>query len=283
MAMWFALTQSTHAARVLGCVVAAIVCFRLNRSTLLLGVSQFKRALAVIGVTAACASLLIAWVLIWDLLPTPAASEIGLRWMYGLGSFAFFTADCGMIGSLRLRRAVDRAVSVVAIASMGAVSAVVIAAAIDVVLVETIAQFVPWPLWVVGVTGAITAHAALPILNRMEVKREKQRLATLPDRAHLTLQCPRCMQWLHMQSGSIACPGCKLILRIEFEEPRCSCGYPLHRLSGEHCPECGSAISPEQRWGHVARDPIDVMPPTQLLSHAAPESQPISPAGSSGP
>jgi uncharacterized Zn finger protein (UPF0148 family) len=92
----------------------------------------------------------------------------------------------------------------------------------------------------------------------MERQREARRLATMPDRAVATLQCPRCRKWLQMQAGSVACPQCRLAITLQFQEPRCECGYPLHRLAGESCPECGRHIPPEQRW---ARSDGTVTPP----------------------
>ena len=47
-------------------------------------------------------------------------------------------------------------------------------------------------------------------------------------------------------------------MTIEFEEPRCDCGYLLYRLVGDTCPECGRAVPLSSRWV----EPTLVTPPT---------------------
>lgn len=98
------------------------------------------------------------------------------------------------------------------------------------------------------------SHALVPAVMRRDQRVRVEQEHRRGDRALMTLQCPRCLLWVQMHSGVILCPGCSLRLRLEFEEPRCGCGYPLHRLSGPHCPECGFEVPPAQRWG-AARGP----------------------------
>ena len=112
----------------------------------------------------------------------------------------------------------------------------------------------------------ILCHLLVPISMRRERRVRAAEEAAMGDRAMLTLQCPRCTLWMQMHSGLILCPGCMLSLRVEFPEPRCECGYPLHRLSGPNCPECGFEVPPERRWG-AARAPgagmTQTSPPAQ--------------------
>jgi hypothetical protein len=107
----------------------------------------------------------------------------------------------------------------------------------------------------------LVAHALLPSVVARDRRRERELWQRQGDRALATLQCPRCLAWLTMHSGSAACPRCALHMRVEFEEPRCGCGYPLHRLAGPNCPECGFLVPPERRWGAARGSPTPPEPP----------------------
>lgn len=106
------------------------------------------------------------------------------------------------------------------------------------------------------------SHALMPALMRRDARVRAEAERRRGDRALATLQCPRCQLWVQMHSGVIRCPGCSLQVRLEFEEPRCACGYPLHRLSGPNCPECGLEVPPERRWG-AARGPAAAPVPAE--------------------
>jgi hypothetical protein len=59
--------------------------------------------------------------------------------------------------------------------------------------------------------------------------------------------CPRCGLEQDAEVGSNRCLECALELRIEIDEACCElCGYPLYKLPGNRCPECGT---PFQRRG----------------------------------
>ena len=65
----------------------------------------------------------------------------------------------------------------------------------------------------------------------------------------VSLTCPRCGAAASAVSNKESrCAGCKLKVRIEIEEPRCTCGYSLYQLESDACPECGRAISDDDRW-----------------------------------
>lgn len=255
-----ALTQSAEAGRLLGGTVVGLVGYALGRGALRLRAPWTMLAWA--GVGAAAVATVIAWLAIWGGLG-PAAEETLARWIGGLGAFAMLVADIGALGSFTLRRTLDRWVRGVALVGMGVGVCLVEIVCItgDSQVMEWLARQVPWAYWVVGVTAAVAGHAAVPILGRMERQREARRLATMPDRAVATLQCPRCQKWLQMHAGSVACPQCRLAITLQFQEPRCECGYPMHRLASDACPECGRHIPPEQRW---ARPDGAVTPPFAL-------------------
>ena len=54
--------------------------------------------------------------------------------------------------------------------------------------------------------------------------------------------CPRCGTQQRFARGTSKCAECGLRVIVEFEEPRCACGYLLYKLTGEVCPECGRKL-----------------------------------------
>ncbi len=63
------------------------------------------------------------------------------------------------------------------------------------------------------------------------------------------LTCPRCAGTIEARSNREArCDGCRLVVRVEVEEPRCACGYLLYQLTADTCPECGKPIPEGDRW-----------------------------------
>jgi hypothetical protein len=62
--------------------------------------------------------------------------------------------------------------------------------------------------------------------------------------------CPRCHASVKAQSNKeTRCQECKLSIRVEIKEPRCTCGYLLYQLNSKACPECGKAVPNEEQWG----------------------------------
>lgn len=55
--------------------------------------------------------------------------------------------------------------------------------------------------------------------------------------------CPRCGLAQEMALPAGECAGCRLRLYVDLEEGTCGkCGYALRGLTGDKCPECGTAI-----------------------------------------
>jgi len=71
---------------------------------------------------------------------------------------------------------------------------------------------------------------------------------TIPRGVEIRLTCPRCGEEQDLAAGEGQCSRCGLKIRINIEEPRCSCGYLLFRLEGDRCPECGRRIEEKDRW-----------------------------------
>lgn len=239
-----------------GTVVALGVGFVLIRCSLRLGPEGWKRALGWLGVISAGTASLLALIMTWfpETVDVGPAGTAGMpRACTAFGFIALLTADAGVLGAVKLRRWVDRLVRGGALTLAALITVMVVLMCVTESVARGWAGLLMSPgtwLWLTAFVGiGLGAHLATPILGRLEERRERHRRATAPDRALLTLQCPRCSLWMQTHSGIVACPGCRLPLRIEFEEPRCTCGYPLHRLQGERRPECGSVIPAEQRWG----------------------------------
>jgi len=82
----------------------------------------------------------------------------------------------------------------------------------------------------------------------------------------ILIQCPRCGVEQHAQVGRSTCSECTLELNIEVNEACCeSCGYPLYKLPGQRCPECGTPFvrnSAGQRPARMGDDATDAAPAT---------------------
>lgn len=69
----------------------------------------------------------------------------------------------------------------------------------------------------------------------------------------LQLCCPVCRNQLQVHSNRDGhCGHCKLQIRVNTSELRCGCGYLLHQLERDICPECGKAVEAGKRWGDVS-------------------------------
>ena len=81
-------------------------------------------------------------------------------------------------------------------------------------------------------------------------------------RARVSLGCPRCGAACALETNTDgACPACKLSIRVEVDEPRCSCGFLLYGLDSPACPECGAMIPDALRWRAAAVTPSQASTP----------------------
>jgi len=85
-------------------------------------------------------------------------------------------------------------------------------------------------LWTLGLAGK---KRTSPVAGALE---------SIESTATLRLTCPHCQREQTLPSGLTRCRGCRRALLIQFEEPRCECGYLLFKLVGETCPECGRHV-----------------------------------------
>jgi len=109
---------------------------------------------------------------------------------------------------------------------------------------------------IVCVIVGLACAALLPLVSRLgRTVEESGHESTIGERTPIRLTCPRCGSDETLRVGQSRCSSCGLRISVEFEEPRCGCGYLLYGLSGEHCPECGRPISESSRWADATRPP----------------------------
>jgi hypothetical protein len=101
-----------------------------------------------------------------------------------------------------------------------------------------------------GVLAIIAACGTVitPILLKMQTVRHTVGAGAVPLNIDVTIVCPRCHSDQRLKTGERSCTKCGLRIKIELEEPRCECGYLLHKLENNRCPECGRAIDERDRW-----------------------------------
>ncbi len=102
----------------------------------------------------------------------------------------------------------------------------------------------------IGVLSIIAACGTVvtPILWKVQSVRRSGAGESIPLKVEVRIVCPRCHHEQVLKPGKGACAKCSLRISIELEEPRCACGYLLHRLANDHCPECGRAVEQRDRW-----------------------------------
>jgi hypothetical protein len=111
-----------------------------------------------------------------------------------------------------------------------------------------------WFFRLLGVLAILTVCGTIvtPILALIDVIAARGGRESLPSSLKIALTCPRCGSSERIVAGAGRCASCGLRIAIDVEEPRCACGYLLHKLQGENCPECGRTIPAADRW-HITR------------------------------
>jgi hypothetical protein len=101
-----------------------------------------------------------------------------------------------------------------------------------------------------GVLAILTACGTVitPILWKVQSVRRVATSESIPLKVKVQVTCPRCHTSQHMSAGPAKCSQCGLRITLDVEEPRCVCGYLLHRLESDRCPECGRLVPESDRW-----------------------------------
>ena len=165
--------------------------------------------------------------------------------------FVGVVTDCMLLLRLQLRKTLDRSIRAVAVALaiVGALLLMVTVASQKFQdLFDAIWKVIPWQVGSIVGLIALASHIASAILAAIEKEKSSKLPETFSERMKVSMNCPRCADVIQLPLGHGACPHCKLAIHIECDEPRCECGYLLHKLTGVNCPECGMEVPEKLRW-----------------------------------
>ncbi len=165
--------------------------------------------------------------------------------------FVGVVTDCMLLLRLRFSKTLDRSIRAVAVglAIVGALLLMTTVASQKFQeFFDVIWKGIPWQFGAILGLIALASHVASAILASIE----KEKIAKLPEtfseRMKVSMNCPRCGDVIQSPLGHSVCSHCKLAIHIECDEPRCECGYLLHKLNGVICPECGKDVPEKLRW-----------------------------------
>ena len=120
-----------------------------------------------------------------------------------------------------------------------------------------------WSGRIIGASAVMVGAGSLaqPVMLRLSASKEGEG-AIRGRRARVSLGCPRCGAACALETNTDgACPACKLSIRVEVDEPRCSCGFLLYGLDSPACPECGAMMPEALRWRAAAVTPSQASTP----------------------
>jgi hypothetical protein len=120
-----------------------------------------------------------------------------------------------------------------------------------------------WSGRIIGASAVMVGAGSLaqPVMLRLSAAKLGEG-AIRGRRARVSLGCPRCGAACALETNTDgACPACKLSIRVEVDEPRCSCGFLLYGLDSPACPECGAMIPEALRWRAAALTPSQASTP----------------------
>ena len=165
--------------------------------------------------------------------------------------FVGAVTDCMLLLRLQLRKTLDRSIRAVAV-GLAIVGALLLMATVasqkfqD--LFDAIWKVIPWQVGAIVGLIALASHIASAILASIEKEKSSKLPETFSERMKVSMNCPRCGDLIQSPLGHSVCSNCKLAIHIECDEPRCMCGYLLHKLTGVNCPECGKEVAEKLRW-----------------------------------
>jgi hypothetical protein len=165
--------------------------------------------------------------------------------------FVGVVTDCMLLLRLQFRKTLDRSIRAVAVglAIVGALLLMTTVASQKFQdYFDAIWKVIPWQFGAIVGLIALASHIASAILASIEKEKIVKLPETFSERMKVTMNCPRCADLIQLPLGHGACPYCKLAIHIECDEPRCKCGYLLHKLTGVNCPECGREVPEKLRW-----------------------------------
>ena len=165
--------------------------------------------------------------------------------------FVGAVTDCMLLLRLQLRKTLDRSIRAVAV-GLAIVGALLLMATVAYQkfqdLFDAIWKVIPWQVGAIVGLIALASHIASVILASIEKEKSSKLPETFSERMKVSMNCPRCGDLIQSPLGHSVCSNCKLAIHIECDEPRCMCGYLLHKLTGVNCPECGKEVAEKLRW-----------------------------------
>lgn len=212
-----------------------------------------------IGIVSAGLSLAIWLLMIWEAVNYWSATwELLLKSGLSFTVATIWAAHLGLLMLLRLAHPGSRIVRLLTLFVVAMLAALVL----GVIWTEYDHDHL---LRILGVEAILASCGTLitPILRVIEVLKARAGAESIPSRVLVDLTCPRCKMRQRLAAGHTQCDSCGLRIGLDIEEPRCTCGYLLYRLTGEKCPECGRVIPEQDRWAAVSDDESAPAAPSQ--------------------
>jgi hypothetical protein len=124
------------------------------------------------------------------------------------------------------------------------VMAAITAMLLDVMAVYQVDLGGDWMARLAGATGILASCGTLAMAVMAAINRKIERPAIVFQSVqNFTVICPLCGLKQTLPAGQASCAKCRLVIRTQFEEPRCpKCDYSLIMLTSGQCPECGTPV-----------------------------------------
>ena len=234
-------------------VLASTAVFACFSIVALMCATVLDRRRAVVFMWAGLGSALLAmlaWVtIIWFHQPWLEGGRVAVQIAGMFTAGALLAAQCGLLALPRFDHFRDKVVR------QWTIGVSVLLATYAVILIwwfDQIERVIDDDLLVraIGVLSIVTACGTVvtPILWKVQSVKRSGTGESIPLQVEVRIVCPRCHHEQTLKPGKRTCVKCNLRISIEIEEPRCSCGYLLHRLANDRCPECGRAVEQRDRW-----------------------------------
>jgi len=224
--------------RITAMVVAA--CVVLTCANLAALEKRRCRLIAVAGMACAFVAMVLAlfenwdwWVWGWEI-PAPTLAVMSSLWLW-----ATIAAVISLLSFARLPRGVQwiRGISSFLLGCVGILLT-------DMVWARRTSGMPVLPEALTTIIGITAACGIVVIVLLHQIFYLKRLDAFHAGPLEVRFVCPRCGVQQDAQVGRSTCAECSLELRIELDEASCeSCGYPLYKLTGQRCPECGTPFS----------------------------------------
>lgn len=207
--------------------------------------------LMLLSMIAAAGAARLWWPVIWKDLDWPL-EMLYVRFAGMLTVFAIVCMHSGFLAALPGRGVMALGMKLVLAAAAWGTSLLAIATIFDDMMVSNAMGFLAAYMMTFGSVFTVLGTIFVPVVLLTMKRRETARRESLGERIEIELCCPKCLAEQTACTGPTRCVSCGTLMSIELEEPRCDCGYSLFRLYADICPECGSKIPADKKWGDHA-------------------------------